>query len=80
VRGVGPGSEGVVELQRHLKQGDVRELGKLHDVPVDDASRDGGVARIIVGKTWRATGVDHRRSRQRHLAGCHPDGGRDVRG
>ena len=51
VRGVGPGSEGVVELQRHLKQGDVRELGKLHDVPVDDG-KQGTVELpgIIVGK------------------------------
>ncbi|MFN8627262.1 MAG: lipoprotein-releasing ABC transporter permease subunit [Candidatus Binatia bacterium] len=51
VRGVGPGSEGVVELQRHLKQGDVGELGKLHDVPIDDG-KQGTVELpgIIVGK------------------------------
>jgi len=51
VRGVGPGSEGVVALQRHLKQGDVTELGKLHDVPLDDG-KQGTVELpgIIVGK------------------------------
>jgi lipoprotein-releasing system permease protein len=51
VRGVGPASEGVVELQRHLKQGNIRELGKLHEVPLEDG-KQGTVELpgIIVGK------------------------------
>jgi lipoprotein-releasing system permease protein len=51
VRGVGPASEGVVELQRHLKQGDITELGKLHDVPLEEG-KQGTVELpgIIVGK------------------------------
>ena len=36
VRGVGPESEAVIDLQRHLKQGNLEELDKLHDVPLDE--------------------------------------------
>ena len=36
VRGVGAESEAVIDLQRHLKQGTLEDLGKLHDVPLDE--------------------------------------------
>lgn len=51
VRGVTPASEGVIDLQRHLKEGEVRELGKLHEVPLDEG-KNGTVELpgIIVGK------------------------------
>ena len=51
VRGVTPASEAVIDLQRHLKEGEVGELGKLHDVPLDDG-KNGTVELpgIIVGK------------------------------
>ncbi len=51
VRGVTPASEGVIDLQRHLKEGEVSELGKLHDVPLEEGK--GGTVElpgIIVGK------------------------------
>jgi lipoprotein-releasing system permease protein len=51
VRGVLPKADGVTDLQRHLKQGSVEALGKLHDVPLDDGKA--GVVElpgIIVGK------------------------------
>jgi lipoprotein-releasing system permease protein len=51
VRGVGPGTEGVIDLQRHLKQGNLDDLGKLHDVPLDEGK--GGTVELpglIVGK------------------------------
>jgi lipoprotein-releasing system permease protein len=51
VRGVGPASEGVIELQKHLKEGDVHELGKLHDVPLDDGKKGTiELPGLIVGK------------------------------
>ncbi len=36
IRGVSPASADVLDLQHHLKEGDINELGKLHDVPLDD--------------------------------------------
>jgi lipoprotein-releasing system permease protein len=51
VRGVLPKTDGVTDLQRHLKQGSVEALGRLHDVPLDDGKA--GVVElpgIIVGK------------------------------
>jgi lipoprotein-releasing system permease protein len=51
VRGVTPSSEGVIDLQRHLKEGDINDLGKLRDVPLDDGKK--GVVELpglIVGK------------------------------
>jgi lipoprotein-releasing system permease protein len=51
VRGVTPSSEDVIDLQRHLKEGDINDLGKLRDVPVDDGKK--GVVELpglIVGK------------------------------
>ena len=36
VRGVGPGSDAVVDLQRHLKEGSLESLATLHDVPLDE--------------------------------------------
>ncbi|MFQ5667337.1 MAG: lipoprotein-releasing ABC transporter permease subunit [Candidatus Binatia bacterium] len=51
VRGVGPGSEGVIDLQRHLKEGSVAALGRLYDVPLDGGK--GATVQlpgIIVGK------------------------------
>ncbi len=51
VRGVTRASEGVIDLQRHLKEGEVSELGKLHDVPLEEG-KSGTVELpgIIVGK------------------------------
>ena len=51
VRGVAPASEGVIDIQRHLKEGTLAELGTLHDVPLDEGK--GGVVELpglIVGK------------------------------
>jgi lipoprotein-releasing system permease protein len=51
VRGVVPASEGVIDIQRHLKEGRLEELGTLHDVPLDEGK--GGVVELpglIVGK------------------------------
>ncbi len=51
VRGVLPTSDGVTDLERHLKQGSVEALGELHDVPLDDGK--GATVQlpgIIVGK------------------------------
>ena len=51
VRGVPPEPDGVLDLQRHLKQGALEDLGRLHDVPLEDGK--GGTVElpgIIVGK------------------------------
>src|SRR5262249_31174022 len=51
VRGVSPAAEDVIDLQHHLKEGEVSELGKLHDVPLDDGK--GATVQLpglIVGK------------------------------
>jgi lipoprotein-releasing system permease protein len=51
VRGVLPTTDGVTDLERHLKQGSVAALGRLHDVPLDDGK--GATIElpgIIVGK------------------------------
>jgi lipoprotein-releasing system permease protein len=51
VRGVAPASEQVIDIQRHLKQGNLTDLGKLHDVPLDEGK--GGVVELpglVVGK------------------------------
>ncbi len=51
VRGVSTGTEAVIDLQRHLKEGNLNELGKLHDVPLDEGR--GGTIELpglIVGK------------------------------
>jgi lipoprotein-releasing system permease protein len=51
VRGIGQSSQDVIDLQRHLKDGDVTQLGKLHVVPLDDG-KNGTIELpgIIVGK------------------------------
>ena len=36
VRGVSPASGSVLDLERHLKEGSLDDLGKLHDVPLDE--------------------------------------------
>jgi lipoprotein-releasing system permease protein len=51
VRGVPPVLDGVTDLERHLKSGHVEDLGRLHDVPLDDGK--GATVElpgIIVGK------------------------------
>src|SRR5262249_9803992 len=51
VRGVEPAAEDGIRLQRHLKEGNIHDLGQLRDVPLDDGK--GGVAQLpglIVGK------------------------------
>jgi lipoprotein-releasing system permease protein len=51
VRGVGADSVKVLDLQRHLKEGSIEELGVLHDVPLDDGrGATVQLAGIIVGK------------------------------
>lgn len=35
VRGVSPAPDGVTDLPKHLKQGSIEALGKLHDVPLE---------------------------------------------
>ncbi len=51
VRGVTPEPDGVIDLARHLKEGSIDGLGKLHDVPLDEG-RSGTVELpgLIVGK------------------------------
>ncbi|MFI5364174.1 MAG: lipoprotein-releasing ABC transporter permease subunit [Candidatus Binatia bacterium] len=51
VRGVTPSSEGVIDLQHHLKEGDINDLGKLRDVPLEEG-KNGTVQLLglIVGK------------------------------
>jgi len=51
VRGVGRQSGKVLELDRHLKEGSLDELGKLHDVPLEDGrGATVELPGIIVGK------------------------------
>jgi lipoprotein-releasing system permease protein len=51
VRGVTPQSDAVVDLRRHLKQGSITELGKLHDVPLDGGKgQTVELPGLIVGK------------------------------
>jgi lipoprotein-releasing system permease protein len=51
VRGVTLASEAVIDLQRHLKEGEVAELGQLHAVPLDEG-KNGTIELpgIIIGK------------------------------
>jgi lipoprotein-releasing system permease protein len=51
VRGVTPSSEGVIDLQNHLKEGDISDLGKLRDVPLEEG-KNGTIQLpgLIVGK------------------------------
>jgi lipoprotein-releasing system permease protein len=51
VRGISAASGGVLDLERHLKEGSLDELGTLHDVPLDEGR--GATVQlpgIIVGK------------------------------
>jgi lipoprotein-releasing system permease protein len=51
VRGISTAAEQVIDLQRHLKDGTVDALGRLHDVPLDDGKgATVQLAGIIVGK------------------------------
>ncbi len=51
VRAVGPGSDAVIDLQRHLTAGRVDALGQLHDVPLPSAPTGSiQLPGIILGK------------------------------
>jgi lipoprotein-releasing system permease protein len=51
VRGVSHGSASVLDLERHLRDGNLDELGKLHDVPLEDGrGATVELPGIIVGK------------------------------